>query len=227
MYCFPRNSVANVIKHQCVGNPTYLDVLPGDVLQYCIMPFLGWEDRIHVNMLTPVGDRTPPNKIPKERIIANQILVSTQKLKRLAGICADLQILKVSHLSRGSKRGPSRTCIVQAIVNFLSSLLEPHNIVLFQYIPSFRDTAINKIVEFSDPANFATIPRIYLREQMTDIIHKLNELLAKNPFVKFITPQKYLSAPVTQNETAVLNEWWVPGKGVVGRYQGDIYTEME
>ena len=73
----------------------------------------------------------------------------------------------------------------------------------------------------------AKIPRIYLRIKMAESIQRLTEMLASYPFVKFIKSQRYLSAAVTQNETAVLNEWWVPGKGVVGRYQGDIYTQME
>jgi hypothetical protein len=62
---------------------------------------------------------------------------------------------------------------------------------------------------------------------MAETIQGMTEMLASFPFIELIKPQRYLSAAVTQNETAVLNEWWVPGKGVVGRYQGDIYTQME
>ena len=220
-------SLCRVIQHQCVGNPTYLDVLPGDVLQYCIMPFLGWEDRIHVNMLTPVGDRTPPNKIPKERIIANQILICTLKLRRLADKSLTLQRIRNHYKSRGSKHGPSLTKVVEEIIKFLQSVLEPHNSLLVQYNSNYRDVVKDKIIEFSDPADIAKIPRIYLRIQMAETIQGMIEMLASFPFIEFIKPQRYLSAAVTQNETAVLNEWWVPGKGVVGRYQGDIYTEME
>ena len=92
---------------------------------------------------------------------------------------------------------------------------------------TFRDAISQKIVEFSDPVNILKIPRIYLREQMADVIQKLITMLESNPFIEQIAPKRFLSATVTQNEIAVLNEWWVPGVGVVGRYQGDIYTETE
>jgi hypothetical protein len=220
-------SLTKVIHHECVGAPNYLDVLPGDVLQYCLMPFLGWEDRIHVNMLTPVGDRTPPNKISKERIIAHQILICTKKLVPLAEKANCLQRSRDHYRVYGRRGGPSLTKVIEGIVTFLQALVQPQNAVLFQHNSSFRETAIEKVAEFSDPANIAKIPRIYLREKLANVIQKLTEMLAKYPFVNLINSQRYLSSTVWQNETAVLNEWWVPEKGVVGRYQGDIYTEIE
>jgi len=210
-----------------VGKPTYLDVLPGDVLRYCIIPFLGWEDRIHLNMLTPAGDRTPPNRIPKDRIIANQILICSKKLVRLIEKPRNLQMIRHSYIYRGKRGGPSHSTVVQEIINFLLIVSESHNILLIQHNENFRRVVNEKIIEFSDPAMIARIPRIYLRVKMSDAVQKLTKMLASYPFIKFIKPQKYLSAAVTQNETAVLYEWWVPGKGVVGRYQGDIYTQME
>ena len=220
-------SLYKVIQHKCVGQPTYLDVLPGDVLQYCIMPFLDWEDRIYVNMLTPAGDRTPPKKISMERIIANQLLVSTKRLTPIAEDIAILYQTRESFRARGKRGGPSQLRIVERMIRFLDILLEPHNILLVQYSMTFRDAISQKIVEFSDPVNILKIPRIYLREQMADVIQKLITMLESNPFIEQIVPKRFLSATVTQNEIAVLNEWWVPGVGVVGRYQGDIYTETE
>ena len=220
-------SLYKVIQHKCVGQPTYLDVLPGDVLQYCIMPFLDWEDRIYVNMLTPAGDRTPPKKISMERIIANQLLVSTKRLTPIAEDIAILYQTRESFRARGKRGGPSQLRIVERMIRFLDILLEPHNILLVQYSMTFRDAISQKIVEFSDPVNILKIPRIYLREQMADVIQKLITMLESNPFIEQIAPKRFLSATVTQNEIAVLNEWWVPGVGVVGRYQGDIYTETE
>ena len=220
-------SLYKVIQHKCVGRPTYLDVLPGDVLQYCIMPFLDWEERIHVNMLTPAGDRTPPKKISMERIIANQLLVSTKRLTPIAEDIAILYQTRESFRAIGKRGGPSQLRIVERMIRFLDILLEPHNILLVQYSMTFRDAISQKIVEFSDPVNILKIPRIYLREQMADVIQKLITMLESNPFIEQIAPKRFLSATVTQNEIAVLNEWWVPGVGVVGRYQGDIYTETE
>ena len=73
-------ALAHFIYHAPVGAPTYLDLLPVDVLRYALIPFLGWEDRIHLNMLTPPGDRTPPKKIPKDRIIAHHNEATQQLL---------------------------------------------------------------------------------------------------------------------------------------------------
>jgi hypothetical protein len=220
-------SLYKVIQHKSVGRPTYLDVLPSNVLQHCIMPFLDWEERIHVNMLTPAGDRTLPKKIPKERIIANQLSVSIKKLTPIAEDIAILYQTRESFRARGKRGGPSQLRIVEKLVRFLDILLEPHNILLVQYSMTFRNAISQKIVEFSDPNNIVKIPRIYLREQMADVIQKLIHMLESNPFIEQIAPKRFLSAPVTQNETAVLNEWWVPGVGVVRRYRGTIYTEME
>ena len=219
--------LCRVIQHQCVGKPTYLDVLPGDVLQYCIMPFLGWEDRIHVNMLTPVGDRTPPNKIPEERIIAHHMLICTKKLTPLADKANYLQTLRNYYRSDNRRAGPTLTKVIEQIFIFLVALVQPQNAILFQYNSKFRSVATDKVTEFSDPINIAKIPRIYLREKLADLVQKLAEMLTLYPFIKEVQPKRYLSSTVWQNEIAVLNEWWVPGKGVVGRYQGDIYTEME
>ena len=221
------NSIARVIQHKCVGKPTYLDVLPGDVLQYCIMPYLGWEDRIHVNMLTPAGDRTLPNKIPKEQIIAHNLNLITQKLTRQARKSTTLQTMIAYHTSRGIHGGPSKIKVIQEIIKFLQSVQESQNIMLLQFNSAYRDRITSKIIEFSNPAAVANIPRIYLRQQLAETLSKLTEILVSHPFIKEVTPKKYLSALVWQNETAVLNEWWVPGKGVVGRYLGDIYTQME
>ena len=218
---FVRMSLFSVIQHQCVGKPTYLDVLPGDVLRYCIIPFLGWEDRIHLNMLTPAGDRTPPNRIPKDRIIANQILICSKKLVRLIEKPRNLQMIRHSYIYRGKRGGPSHSTVVQEIINFLLIVSESHNILLIQNNENFRRVVNEKIIEFSDPAMIARIPRIYLRIQMIDAVQKLTKMLASYPFIKFIKAQKYLSAVVTQNE------WWTSRKSVGGPYQGKIYTEIE
>jgi hypothetical protein len=215
-------SLLSEIQHECVGAPTYLDVLPGDVLQFCLMPFLGWEDRIHVNMLTPAGDRTPPNKIDKERIIANQLLICSAKLTP--------RLLKAHKLQNAQWYGSRRISmiqIVEAILQVLQEMVKADNILLIQYSQTFRSKLEEKIVDFSDPNSMKAITRVYQREQMRKVLQQLTEKMASYPFIKSVEAKRFLSAPVTQNETALLNEWWVPGKGVVGRYLGDIYTQME
>jgi hypothetical protein len=160
------------------------------------MPFLGWEDRIHVNMLTPAGDRTPPNKMPKELIIANQLQASTKKLTRLAIKVSDLKVQRDNHIARRSGHGPSKTKVVQEIIWFLYYILEPQNSILAQYNSNFRNCISSKIVEFSDPINIAEIPRIYLRREMAEVVRKLTEMLTAYPYIKQISPTGYLSATV-------------------------------
>jgi hypothetical protein len=223
------NSVARVIQHQCVGTPTYLDVLPGDVLRFCIIPFLEWEDRIHVNMLTPPGDRTPPNKIPMERIIANQLLINTKKLMPQITRVNKMQELR-AQLRRGARKprgAPTKTRLIEETISVLQSLLERNNILLIQYSNSFRDMLEQKIVEFSEAAAIRAIPRLYLREKLRIVIQQLIELLISHPFIKFIKSKRYLSAEVWQNETDLYYSSQNMGEPRIRRVQGDIYCEME
>ncbi len=220
------NSIARVIQHKCVGHPTYLDVLPGDVLQYCIVPFLGWEDRIHVNMLTPAGDRSLPNKIPKDKIIAHNLFIITQNLNRQVQKSVTLQTIR-DNQSRGRRGGPSKSRVVEEIINFLQSVQEPQNITLLQYNSPYRNRVASKIIEFSDPDAVAKIPRIFLRQQLADTLNNLTKVLVTYPFIKDVVPKRYLSAVVWQNNTALLHDLWIPARGVLGKFQSELYRMTE
>jgi len=162
-------SLSDNILHTCVGAPTYFDCLPGDVLRFCIMPFLGWEDRIHLNMLTPPGDRTPPNKIPKDRIIAHQLYITTKemtaRIERIHGIGRTTQIKRT-----------------EGILNVLRQLNNGNNILLCQYASKFRNMLVNKIAEFSDPNTLRKITRVKQREEMKKLVNVLVEKMATHPF---------------------------------------------
>lgn len=183
------------ILHTCVGAPTYFDYLPGDVLQYCIMPFLSWEDRIHLNMLTPPGDRLAPNKIPKDRIIAHQLTVSTQDLLTKILKVQDLQDKKYGrsfHRYRVSQKK-----ITEAILSVLRTFSKDSNVLLLKHSNTLRATTLQKIEEFSRPANLAKITRNTQKQEMRELIQILTENLAEYPFVSMIKSQRWLKAPVT------------------------------
>ena len=202
------------IQHFCVGAPTYFDCLPGDVLQFCIIPFLDWEDRIHLNMLTPPGDRTPPKKIPKDRIIAHQLQVTTNDM---------LMKLKAYDRTRYS----SQLKRTSAILTVLQTLNKESNSLLYQYSSDFRRAVENKLVEFSDPANIRRITRVKQREEMRSVVTKLLEKMAAYPFSHIVKKKKWLSMRITQNETDLVNQGELADGSRWRRVQGDIYSVNE
>jgi len=173
-------SLSDRILHTCVGAPTYFDCLPGDVLRFCIMPFLGWEDRIHLNMLTPPGDRTPPNKIPKDSLIGHQLYISTN----------EMTVRMNEFYRRGRVSQLRRTA---DILCSLAALNKKTNVVLYQNCSMFRTMLANKLAEFSEPINIRRITRVKQREEMKMVINELLEKMAAHPFSHDVKAKVWLS----------------------------------
>jgi hypothetical protein len=212
-------SLLRFIHHTPVGKATYLDLLPVDVLRHHLIPFLDWEDRIHVNMLTPPGDRTPPNKIPKSSIAQHQLVMTVPALKSKMRKVADIQY----------QRGHSKYIEVAAIIDVLETMASGHNMIVCQYSNTMRQTAEEKCRVFIQPAELKKIPRIAQRKQMQVAVAKLSEKLAQYPLIadlKTLVKKKWMRERVTQNEIALFSA----GDGAGGSYrrrQGDIYSVME
>jgi hypothetical protein len=210
-------SLLRFIHHAPVGAPTYLDLLPVDVLRCFIIPFLGWEDRIHLNMLTPPGDRTPPSKIPKDRIAAHQLNLSIVATRE--------KIKKWETTSR--TRGMSQQRKIDALLDVLRTLNKGHNMIVAQYSQRLHDTISEKMVEFSDPANLRRIRLLAQRHELQVAVQVLLEKMAASPYSHEVRPKKWLRERVTQNETSLVYAADYEGGGRVFRRQGDIYTEWE
>ena len=210
-------SLLRFIHHAPVGAPTYLDLLPVDVLRCFIIPFLGWEDRIHLNMLTPPGDRTPPAKIPKDRLAAHQL--------KLSIVATTEKIKKWDTTSR--TRGMSQQRKIDALLDVLRTLNKGHNMIVAQYSQRLHDTIGQKMVEFSDPANLRRIRLLTQRRELQVAVQVLLEKMAANPYSHEVKPKKWLRERVTQNETSLVYAADYEGGGRVFRRQGDIYTEWE
>ena len=212
-------SLLRFIHHTPVGKATYLDLLPVDVLRHHLIPFLDWEDRIHINMLTPPGDRTPPNKIPKSSIAQHQLVMTVPALKSKMRKVADIQY----------QRGHSKYIEVAAIIDVLETMASGHNMIVCQYSNTMRQTAEEKCRVFIQPAELKRIPRIAQRKQMEAAVAKLSAKLAQYPLLadlKSLVKKKWMRERVTQNETAL----FAAGDGAGGSYrrrQGDIYSVME
>ena len=207
-------TLSDKILHTCVGAPTYFDCLPGDVLQFCIIPFLDWEDRIHLNMLTPPGDRTPPKKIPKDRIIAHQLYVSSKEM-----------IAKV-HKANNHKRA-SQVTKTNTLLQCLHVLNKERNTVLYQYSSNFRTLMANKLTEFSDPRSLRIITRVKQREEIKILINELLEKMASHPLIYEIGSNKWLSHRVTRCEHRRSRHGWLPDGTQWRRVKGAIYSVME
>ena len=212
-------SLLRFIHHTPVGKATYLDLLPVDVLRHHLIPFLDWEDRIHVNMLTPPGDRTPPKKIPKISIAQHQLVMTVPVLKAKMRKVEDIQY----------QRGHSKYIEVAAIIDVLETMASGHNIIVCQYSNTMRQTAEEKCRVFVQPAELKKIPRIAQRKQMQAAVAKLSAKLAQYPLIadlKTLVKKKWMRERVTQNEIAL----FAAGDGAGGSYrrrQGDIYSVME
>ena len=186
-------TLLDFIYHAPVGAPTYLDVLPVDVLRHALIPFLGWEDRIHLNMITPPGDRTPPNKIPKLAIAANQLAASTSAFTE-----------KLRKLMRDSFR--TLTERVDAIIEIMNTFTSGHNIIVCQYSLLVRAWLEGRIEFFSRPAEMRRIPRKEQKDRLRAAMSTLALKLHQYPLVENDLKKKtWLRATVHTNETALFS----------------------
>jgi len=208
-------TLLDFIYHAPVGAPTYFDVLPVDVLRHALIPFLGWEDRIHLNMLTPPGDRTPPNKIPKSAIAANQLAASTsvftEKLRKLM-------------------RDPFRTLTekVDAHIEIMNTFTSGHNIIVCQYSLLVRAWLERRIEFFSRPAEMRRIPRVEQKDRLRAAMSNLRLKLHQYPLIENDLKKKsWLRATVHTNETSLFSAGGDSTGASYRRRQGDIYTEQE
>jgi hypothetical protein len=209
-------SLRRFIYHTPVGRPTYLDLLPVDVIRHALIPFLGWEDRININRMTPPGDRTPPNKIPKDRIIAHQLNITIPRLTQMT-----------RNINRHWGRGiMPRYQVVDGVIRILREFAKGHNMMAVQHSPRLRETLLQRVAEFTDPRNIRAIPRIAQRMEMQDAVDNIRAGLEKYPAKHEVKPWKWGRALVTQTEFAILHEEWGPS-GFIRRRQGDIYSQWE
>jgi hypothetical protein len=217
-------SLSRFIYHKTVGKPTYLDILPVDVLRHHLIPFLGWEDRIHINMLTPPGDRTLPKKIPKLAIAAHQLSISAIKVRAKLKTFEEIQYKRAR-----SRSGPSLTTEVNSIIDVLDTVASGHNMVICQYSSAVRNVIEEKIEELSRPDQLKKVPRIAQRKQLQASISKLVDKLIEYPLLQNKLAKKtWLRAMVYTNETALLHQETGSARGIFyRRSQGDIYSELE
>jgi hypothetical protein len=210
-------SLLRFVYHTPVGSPTYLDLLPVDVLRHALIPFLGWEDRIHINRMTPPGDRTPPNKIPKDRIAAHQLHMSISATTR-----------KIKDWDAASRtRGLSQQRKIDALLDVLRILNKGHNMIVSQYSLRLRDTIGQKMVEFSDPVNLRKIRLLAQRHELQVAVQVILERMTAIPYSHDLKPKKWLRERVTQNETSLMYAEDREGGVRIFRRQGDIYTQWE
>ena len=210
-------SLLRFIYHTPVGTPTYLDLLPVDVLRHFIIPCLDWEDRIHINMITPPGDRTPPNKIPPDRIAAHQLKLSVATMS-----------MKVRAWERlASTRGVSMQRKVEALLDFMRTLNKGHNMIVAKHSKRIRDMLEEKMAEFSEPNTRKLVRLLEQRRELQVAVDVTLERLAATPYSHEVKPQTWLRERVTQNETSLMYAEEREGGYRVFRRQGDIYTQWE
>jgi len=166
-------------------------------------------------MLTPPGDRTPPNKIPKSDIAANQLAASTsaftEKLRKLM-------------------RDPFRTLTekVDAHIEIMNTFTSGHNIIVCQYSLLVRAWLERRIEFFSRPAEMRRIPRVEQKDRLRAAMSTLALKLHQYPLIENDLKKKtWLRATVHTNETSLFSAGGDSTGASYRRRQGDIYTEQE
>ena len=185
--------------HCTYRRPIYFDVLPTDVLRVALFPFLDYESRIHINMLTPPGDRVEPRKIPKDRIIAHQLVVLKQHFQYRS---YRAQLCKLEMIQKQGLAAET-----------LNHLFDGHKILLYLHDAEVRRSLENTLIYYLENGGIEETFRAQYQDTMRVAFTKVRSFLEVNPLVKPINPKRLIWAWVTTSR-------WVYGARVVALPDG-------
>lgn len=180
------------IYHTPVGAPTYLDILPVDVLRTALFPLLDYDARINVNIITPPGDRVAPQKIPKDRIIAHQLKTAHQ-FWEYGSHRAQLTTINIIRKrdARGNLLAP----------NILDHLFDGHKILTYTHEWHARDSLEKKAAFYLDNGGIEEYFRTPKdRDDMRVAWTKVRSFLEVHPFKLDIYPKNIVWELVTEGE---------------------------
>ena len=149
--------------------PNYLDTLPADVINYVIMPYLEWEERINLNRLMPPGDRAKGKRIPKKDI-RNIVSTALAQGRRLQ---SDKLVEFIYTPGRTSHE------VVPAIIDFLAGFTKGLYPFLLECKPVLRARCREKVIEFTIPENLAKMESDEMRVKMVEVCMSLGAILNK------------------------------------------------
>jgi hypothetical protein len=149
--------------------PNYLDTLPADVINYVIMPYLEWEERINLNRLMPPGDRAKGRRIPKKDI-KDTVRTALAQGRRLRS-----ENLVHFIYTPGRKSHE----IVPAVIEFLDVFTKGLYPFLLECEPKLRARCREKVIEFTTAANLAKMESDEMRMKMLEVCTSLGAILNK------------------------------------------------
>jgi hypothetical protein len=149
--------------------PNYLDTLPADVINYVIMPYLEWEERINLNRLMPPGDRAKGRRIPKKDI-KDTVRTALAQGRRLRSE----NLVKFIYTP-----GRQSHEVVPAVVEFLGGFTRGLYPFLLECEPKLRARCREKVIEFTTAANLAKIESDEMRMNMLEVCTSLGAILNK------------------------------------------------
>jgi hypothetical protein len=116
--------MVSYIKHR----PTVLDQLPLEIIRVYIIPYLAYEDRIHLNQCLPIWDRIP-KRMNKHSIEKHE---------------QEVIIDRLSNYLRDDLNGTPK---IKAMTQFFKILQTPRFFHLIEKNTSFRQVVLKKIKE--------------------------------------------------------------------------------
>ena len=149
--------------------PNYLDTLPADVINYVIMPYLEWEERINLNRLMPPGDRAKGRRIPKKDI-RDTVKTALAQGRRLRSETLVKFIYTPGRMSHE---------IVPAVIEFLSVFTTGLYPFLLECEPKLRARCREKVIEFTNPEKLAKMESDEMRMKMIEVCASLGAILNK------------------------------------------------
>jgi hypothetical protein len=149
--------------------PNYLDTLPADVINYVIMPYLEWEERINLNRLMPPGDRAKGKRMLKINIT-----------KHVSDAIVQGKALRGDNLADFiNTPGRKSAEIVPAVIDYMDSFTKGMGPVLLNLQLKIRKVCREKIVEFTSPEHLNTIESEEMRDNLLDTCLRLSAILNK------------------------------------------------
>jgi hypothetical protein len=143
---------------------TKFNWLPADIINYVILPYLEWDDRINLNRFLPGGDRLKRTGCLDEKKVAE--IVKT---------CA-FGIYSSERLHSAQQTANLRTRVGK-IIKIFESAKNPFVLMLLKNYPKFRNTFQLRLDYFREESNLVLIPSRTLVKDLVDACNKVEKLV--------------------------------------------------
>jgi hypothetical protein len=143
---------------------TKFDWLPADIINYVILPYLEWDDRINLNRFLPAGDRLKRTR----RFDAKKVVEIVHACA--FGIYSSKKLQSIQESADLCTR-------VGKIIKIFESAKNPFVLMLLKNYPKFRNTFQLRLDYFREESNLVLIPCRKLAKELVDVCNKVEALV--------------------------------------------------